>query len=163
MAIDIEGDVPTGKVGQTEFETLSEHDPGMADYLDIFGVQWALKAGMNREQFDDRPACMKPMILRWLIAERSIDTAMKSKQFIALLHAASIYAVFIGTGKHAAAKHTLELASQHPERVVPSARINATEGETGVKGRGLRGLEIFCFREKQYASDMAATRSTKNV
>jgi predicted TIM-barrel fold metal-dependent hydrolase len=160
MIVDIECDIPTREVRQAEFENLAAEDSGMADYLNIFGVQWALEAGMNQEEFDDRHAHMKPMTLRRLIAERSIDTALTSTEFIALLDDASIDIACIGTGKHASAEHTLEFASQYPERFIPWARINASEGEAGVKKleklvkeQGLRGLEISCFREKLYAND----------
>lgn len=160
MIVDIECDIPTREVRQVEFENLTDDDPGMADYLNIFGVQWASEAGMSREEFDDRHASMKPMALRRLIAERSIDTALTSKEFIALLDEAGIDVACIGTGKHASAEHTLKLASQYPQRFIPWARINASEGEAGVKRletlvkqQGLRGLEISCFREKLYAND----------
>jgi hypothetical protein len=79
MIVDIECDIPTREVRQAEFEKLAEDDPGMADYLNIFGAQWALEAGMNREEFDDRHAHMKPMTLRRLIAERSFDSSMISR------------------------------------------------------------------------------------
>tara|TARA_B110000908_G_C10082247_1_gene370110 strand:+ start:663 stop:782 length:120 start_codon:yes stop_codon:yes gene_type:complete len=39
MIVDIECDIPTREVRQAEFENLAAEDPGMADYLNIFGVQ----------------------------------------------------------------------------------------------------------------------------
>jgi len=160
MIVDIECDIPTRAVRQAEFENLVDDDPGMADYLNIFGVQWALEAGMSQEEFEERRGTMQPMALRRLIAERSIDTALSAEEFIALLDKAGIDVACIGTGKHASAEDTLALAAQYPKRFIPWARINASEGaagvkrlETLVKEHGLRGLEISCFRERLYAND----------
>ena len=160
MIVDIECDIPTREVREAEFNNLSDDDPGMADYLNIFGVQWALEAGMSREEFNELHGSMQPMELRRLIAKRAIDVASTPEAFVKLLDDADIDIACIGTGKHASAEHTLELASKYPDRFIPWARVNASEGEEGVvrletlvKEHGLRGLEISCFREKLYAND----------
>jgi hypothetical protein len=77
-----------------------------------------------------------------------------------MLNDADIDVACIGTGKHASAEHTLSLAAKYPDRFIPWARVNASEGDAGVsrleklvKEQGLRGLEISCFREKLYAND----------
>jgi len=160
MIVDIECDIPTREVREAELNNLSDDDPGMADYLNIFGVQWALEAGMDREEFDDRLRTMEPMALRRLIAKQAIETALSAEEFINTLDDAGIEIACIGTGKHASAEHTLALSAKYPDRFIPWARINASEGEAGVarleilvKEHGLRGLEISCFREKRYAND----------
>ncbi len=160
MIIDIECDIPTREVREAEFETYQTDDPGMANYINIFGLQWAAEAGMSREEFDDRLANTSPMALRREIARRAIDTALTDVEFIEVLDQAGITKACIGTGKHASAEHTLILAARYPDRFIPWARINASEGTAGVKRlealvkeRGLRGLEISCFREQLYAND----------
>lgn len=160
MIIDLECDIPTREVREADLETYQTDDEGMANYLNIFGAQWAEDAGMSLEEFEDRRLIMKPMDLRREIAARAVETALTPEQFVQLLDDAGITMACIGTGRHASAEHTLALAEQYPERFIPWARINADEGQDGVRRletlvreRGLRGLEISCFREKRYAND----------
>jgi predicted TIM-barrel fold metal-dependent hydrolase len=160
MIIDMECDIPTREVREADLETYQTDDEGMANYLNIFGVQWAEDAGMSPEEFEDRKLHMKPMDLRREIAARAVETALTEAQFLQLLDAAGITMACIGTGRHASAEHTLALAERYPDRFIPWARVNADEGPDGVRRlemlvreRGLRGLEISCFRENRYAND----------
>ena len=162
MIVDLECDIPTREVREADVETYQVDDEGMANYLNIFGSQWAEDAGMSLEEFEDRKQIMKPMDLRREIAARAVETALTPEQFLVLLDAAGITVACIGTGRHASAEHTLHLAEQYPDRFIPWARIDAAEGaagvrrlETLVRERGLKGLEISCFREKRYANDVA--------
>ena len=161
MIIDIECDIPTREVCEADLEHyLATEDPGMANYINIFGHQWAQDAGMSLEEFEDRKKKMTPMALRREIAARAVHTAPTEAAFLSMLDNAGIDIACIGTGRHASAEHTLDLADRYPDRFIPWARVNADEGmegvhwlETLVKERGLKGLEISCFREKRYAND----------
>ncbi len=161
MIVDIECDIPTREVCEADLANyMATEDPGMANYLNIFGRQWAQDAGMELAEFEELKAHMEPMALRREIAARAVDTAPSEAEFLALLDEAGIDVACIGTGRHASAEHTLALAERHPGRFVPWARITAAEGMDGVRRlemlvreRGLRGLEISCFREKRYAND----------
>ena len=161
MIIDLECDIPTKEVCEADLDHyLSIEDEGMANYLNIFGHQWAQDSGMSIEEFDSLKPTMQPMELRQEIARRAVDTALSEAEFIQMLDDAGIDIACIGTGRHASAEHTLELADRYPERFIPWARINAAEGVEGVRRlehlvreRGIKGLEISCFREKRYAND----------
>ena len=161
MIVDIECDIPTREVCEADLEHyLSTEDEGMANYLNIFGPRWAQDAGMGLAEFEDRRQSMAPMALRCEIAARAVETAPTEEAFLRMLDDAGINVACIGTGRHASAEHTLNLADRHPKRFIPWARITADEGmdgvrrlETLVRERGLRGLEISCFREKRYAND----------
>ena len=93
------------------------------------------------------------MALRREIARRAVETAPTESEFLQLLDDAEIDIACIGTGRHASAEHTLDLADRYPQRFIPWARITANEGMDGVRRlehlvreRGLKGLEISCFR-----------------
>jgi len=161
MIIDLECDIPTKEVCEADLEGyLATEAEGMANYLNIFGHQWAQDAGMSIEEFDALKPTMKPMDLRREIARRAVDNAITEQDWLELLDEAEIDIACIGTGRHASAEHTLELAERYPGKFVPWARINADEGQAGVRRfeylvreRGLKGLEISCFRENRYAND----------
>ncbi|MGE0622095.1 MAG: amidohydrolase family protein [Pseudomonadales bacterium] len=160
MIVDIECDIPTREAREADLANLNAEDPGMANYVNIFGTQWADEAGMPREEFEALKVELPPMQLRRAIAARAVDNAPTEAEFIASLDAAGITVACIGTGRHASAEHTFDLADRHPDRFIPWARINAHEQEAGatrlermVKERGLRGLEISCFRDRAYAND----------
>lgn len=161
MIIDLECDIPTKEVCEADLEHyLATEDEGMANYLNIFGHQWAQDVDMSIEEFEALRQSMKPMDVRREIARRSVDVAPTEQEFLRLLDAAGIDMACIGTGRHASAEHTLGLADRYPDRFIPWARINAAEGEDGVRRlehlvreRGLKGLEISCFRENRYAND----------
>jgi predicted TIM-barrel fold metal-dependent hydrolase len=161
MIIDIECDIPTREVCEADYERLAAtEDEGMANYLNIFGPQWAIDAGMAVEEFEALKLSMQPMALRLEIAARAIETAPSEHEFLQLLDDAGITIACIGTGRYASAEHTLDLADRHPKRFLPWARITGAEGMAGVRRlealvreRGLRGLEISCFRENRYSND----------
>jgi predicted TIM-barrel fold metal-dependent hydrolase len=163
MIIDIECDIPTREVCEADLQhLLSTEDEGMANYLNIFGPQWALDAGMALEEFETLKQSMQPMALRREIAARAVETAPTEREFLQLLDDAGIDIACIGTGRHASAEHTLSLADRYPRRFLPWARVTADEGMDGVRRLeemvrdcGLKGLEISCFREKRYANDPA--------
>ena len=159
--IDIECDIPTREVHEADlasFETAN--DEGMHNYLNIFGPRWAADAGMTNEEFEDARAALEPIEVRKVISQRAAETAPTEAEFIAMLDEAGIDKACIGTGRHASVEHTLELAGRYPDRLIPWGRILASEGMDGVrrleylvKERGLRGLEISCFREGRYSND----------
>lgn len=161
MIIDIECDIPTKEVKEAdlaEYETTE--DEGMANYINIFGAKWAEDAGMSIEEFEVAKKTMKPMDVRRKIAARAVDTAPSEDEFITMLDDAGITRACIGTGRHASIEHTLTLAAKYPDRFIPWARISPRSGMTGVreleslvKERGLKGLEVSCFREKMRAND----------
>ena len=161
MIIDVECDIPTREVHEADLESYEKSpDEGMANYLNIFGVKWAQDAGMTVEEFEEAQASLEPMEVRKLIARRSAERAPSEAEFITLLDEAGVTRACIGTGRHASVEHTLSLAEKHPNRFIPWARINAREGMAGVrrlemlvKERGLKGLEISCFREGLYGND----------
>ncbi len=161
MIIDLECDIPTREIHEADLATFeAAPDDGMANYLNIFGRKWAADAGMSEAEFDEARARLEPMEVRKLIARRAAETAPDESEFIAMLDAAGIDRACIGTGRHASVEHTLDLAARYPDRFIPWGRINAREGMAGVrrlemlvKERGLRGLEISCFREGLYAND----------
>ena len=97
MIVDLECDIPTREVREADVETYQVDDEGMANYLNIFGSQWAEDAGMSLEEFQDRKQIMKPMDLRREIAARAVETALTPEQFLALLDAAGITVACIGT------------------------------------------------------------------
>jgi len=161
MIIDIECDIPTREAREADLESLmASEDEGMGNYINIFGAKWAADAGMSPEEFEDAKASMTPMDVRRKIAARAIDTAPGNAEFVALLDAAGITQACIGTGRHASIEHTLSLAEQYPDRFIPWGRISPRAGMAGVrqleslvKERGLRGLEVSCFRENMRAND----------
>ena len=161
MIIDIECDIPTKEVREADLASFEQtEDEGMGNYINIFGAQWAEDAGMSLEEFESAKKTMKPMDVRRKIAARAIDTALSEDEFITMLDDAGITRACIGTGRHASAGHTLALADKYPDRFIPWARISPTTGMAGVreleglvKERGLKGLEVSCFREKMRAND----------
>ncbi len=161
MIIDLECDIPTKEVCEADLDHyMATEDEGMANYLNIFGHQWAQDAGMSIEEFDTLQASMAPMALRREIATRAVQTAPTESEFLQMLDDAEIDIACIGTGRHASAEHTLDFADRYPGRFIPWGRINAEDGMDGVRRleylvreRGLKGLEISCFREHRYAND----------
>jgi len=161
MIIDIECDIPTKEAKAADLDSLlQEGDEGMANYINIFGKKWAQDAGMSIEEFESLKQSMKPMEVRIEIASRAIDTAPSEAEFITMLNDAGITKACIGTGRHASVEHTLALSEKYPDRFIPWARISPNAGMAGVrelesyvKERGLRGLEVSCFREKMRAND----------
>ena len=159
--IDIECDIPTREVHEADLASFeASNDAGMHNYLNIFGPRWAADAGMSTAEFEATREALEPIEVRKLIARRAADTAPTEAEFIALLDAAGIDQACIGTGRHASVEHTLDLAARHPDRFIPWGRILASEGMAGVrrleflvKERGLKGLEISCFREGRYSND----------
>ena len=86
MIVDIECDIPTREVCETDLEHyLSTEDEGMANYLNIFGPQWAQDAGMSLTEFEDRKQSMAPMALRREIAARAVETAPTEAAFLRML------------------------------------------------------------------------------
>jgi predicted TIM-barrel fold metal-dependent hydrolase len=161
MIIDIECDIPTKEVQEADLASLVEAgDEGMANYINIFGAKWAQDAGMSVEEFESAKQSMTPMEVRIEIASRAIDSAPSEDEFITMLNDAGITLACIGTGRHASVEHTLELYEKYPDRFIPWARISPYAGMAGVrelesyvKERGLRGLEVSCFREKIRANN----------
>jgi predicted TIM-barrel fold metal-dependent hydrolase len=161
MIIDVECDIPTREIHEADLVTFeTAPDEGMANYLNIFGNKWAEDAGMTAEEFEEARLSLEPMEVRKLIARRAADSAPGEAEFLGLLDEAGITRACIGTGRHASAEHTLQLAEKHPGRFIPWARVNAGEGMAGVrrlemlvKERGLKGLEISCFREGLRSND----------
>ena len=161
MIIDIECDIPTKEVKEADFATYENtEDEGMGNYINIFGAKWAEDAGMSAEEFESIKESMTPMDARREIAARAIDTAPSEDEFIAMLDVAGITKACIGTGRHASPGQTLDLADKYPDRFIPWARISPNDGMAGVREleslvreRGLKGLEVSCFREKMRAND----------
>lgn len=161
MIIDIECDIPTMEVKVADLASLqATDDEGMGNYINIFGAKWATDAGMSAEEFEAAKATMAPMDVRRAIAERAIEAAPSDDEFVALLDAAGITQACIGTGRHASIEHTLALAAKYPDRFIPWGRISPRAGMAGVreleslvKERGLKGLEVSCFRENMRAND----------
>ena len=159
--IDIECDIPTREVHEADLLSYeTSNDEGMHNYLNIFGPRWAADAGMTTDEFEDIRARLEPIEVRKVIARRAADAAPSEAEFIAMLDEAGIEKACIGTGRHASVEHTLELAARYPDRLIPWGRILASEGMDGVrrleflvKERGLKGLEISCFREGRYSND----------
>ncbi len=159
--IDIECDIPTREVHEADLASYeTANDEGMHNYLNIFGPRWAADAGMTTDEFEDLRARLEPIEVRKVIARRAADSAPSESEFIAMLDEAGIEKACIGTGRHASVEHTLELAGRYPDRLIPWGRILASEGMGGVrrleylvKERGLKGLEISCFRERRYSND----------
>jgi predicted TIM-barrel fold metal-dependent hydrolase len=161
MIIDVECDIPTREVHEADLVSYeTSPDEGMSNYLNIFGAKWAEDAGMTADEFEEARTTLPPMEVRKLVARRAAESAPSEAEFIAMLDEAGIDRACIGTGRHASAEHTLALAEKYPDRFIPWARIRAGEGMDGVrrleqlvKERGLRGLEISCFREGLYSND----------
>lgn len=161
MIVDIECDLPTKEVKEADLASLmATEDEGMGNYINIFGAKWADDAGMSTEEFEDARASMTPMEVRRKIAKRAIDTAPTEAEFIAMLDDAGITHACIGTGRHASIDHTITLSEKYPDRFIPWGRISPRAGMAGVreleflvKERGLKGLEVSCFRENMRAND----------
>ena len=105
MIIDLECDIPTKEVCEYDLEQyMTTEDEGMANYLNIFGHQWAQDAGMSVEEFDALKAAMAPMALRREIAKRAVETAPSERAFLRMLDDAGIDMACIGTGRKGIAK-----------------------------------------------------------
>ena len=161
MVIDIECDIPTREVHLAYINSLDDHNnPGMANYINIFGPKYASDVGVSLTEFDALKQKMTPADLQKMIAEKGAESAMTDDAFIDMLDDAGVAYACIGTGRCASLEHTADLAARFSPRLIPWGRISPHDGKAGVaklmqcvKELGFKGLEVSTFRERLYAND----------
>ncbi len=159
---DIECDIPTKEVYEALLDDLKAGrlDKGMANYLNIFGPQWAATVGMSVEAFEETRTTLGQEKIFEMILMKLAESAQSEESFIQMLDIAGIKQACIGTGWFASIEHTAALAAKYPDKLIPWLRISPFEGMTGVsrlercvKEMGFRGFEVSPFRENIYAND----------
>ncbi len=159
---DIECDIPTKEVFESVLDDLNAGrlDKGMANYLNIFGPQWAASVGMDSSEFEEIRRKSGQEKIYEMILIKLIDNALSEDGFIEILNEAGVKQACIGTGWFASIEHTALLAQKYKNRFIPWLRISPFEGMKGVarlekcvREMGFKGFEISPFRENIYAND----------
>lgn len=161
MIIDIECDIPTREVIQSELDAVGrDGHKGMLNYMNLFGPRWASEIGMTGEEFEDAKQSLGLEKLSRMIREKSLEKAMTDEEFVRMLDDAGVKYACIGTGAAASVEHTAALAQKFRGRFIPWLRISPHKGmegvrrlERAVKELGFRGFEVSPFRENIYVND----------